>query len=65
MSPYQSELLPVAAASITDVSHAVILVLCVGFMLMPFAILVGLAYGGIRRRRRASDNESSRRGGRT
>jgi hypothetical protein len=64
MSPYQNELLPVTAASMTDVSHAVVLVLSVGFMLTPFAILVGLVYGGIHRRRRASDNESSRRGGR-
>jgi hypothetical protein len=58
MNTYDHELLPATAASITDVSHAVVLVLCVGFMLMPLAILVSLLYGGIRRRRLSSDNES-------
>jgi hypothetical protein len=57
MNAYQHELLPATAASVTDVSHAIILVLCVGFLLMPFAILVGLVYGGIRKRRRGSDHE--------
>ena len=58
MNPYKNELLPTIAASITDVSHVVVLVLCAGFMLAPFAMLVGLVYSGIRNRRRTSDSES-------
>jgi hypothetical protein len=58
MNPYKNELLPTIAASITDVSHLVVLVLCAGFMLAPFAMLVGLVYSGIRNRRRMSDSES-------
>jgi hypothetical protein len=65
MNPYENALIPPTAASATDVSHAVVLVLCVGFMLAPFAILAGLVYSGIRRRRLtrgAAARPSSREG---
>ena len=50
MNPYESELLPSIAVSITDASMGIVLALCALFMLMPFAMLVGLVYIGIRRR---------------
>lgn len=50
MNPYQNELLPSIAVSITDASMGVVLALSALFMLAPFAMLVGLVYNGIRRR---------------
>jgi hypothetical protein len=58
MNPFEHELLRTAAASITDVSNGIVLVVCAGFMLAPFAMLVGLVYSGIRNRRLTTDNES-------
>jgi len=52
MNPYDHELLPTAAVSITDASMGVVLALCALFMLVPFAMLVGLVSSGIRRRTR-------------
>lgn len=52
MNPYDNELLPTTAVSITDASMGVVLVLCALFMLVPFAMLAGLVYSGIRRRTR-------------
>jgi hypothetical protein len=57
MNPYESELLPTTAASVTDVSNGIVLVLSALFMLMPLVMLVGLVYSGIRNRRRASAKE--------
>ena len=53
MYPSESNVLPATAASVTDVSHGVILALSTLFLLMPFAMLVGLVYSGIRSRRMA------------
>jgi hypothetical protein len=53
MYPYDSDALPATAASVTDVSHAIVLALCACFLLMPFVMLVGLVYSGIRSRRMA------------
>jgi len=52
MSPYDNELLPTIAVSITDASIGIVLALCALFMLMPFVMLAGLVYGGIRGRTR-------------
>ena len=57
MNPYESELSPITAASVTDVSHGIVLVLCALFMLMPLVMLAGLVYSGIRDRRRTSAKE--------
>jgi hypothetical protein len=48
-----SNVLPATAASVTDVSHGVILALSALFLLMPFVMLAGLVYSGIRSRRMA------------
>ncbi len=53
MYPPASEVLPATAASVTDVSHGVILALSACFLLTPFVMLVGLVYSGIRSRRMA------------
>jgi hypothetical protein len=53
MYPFESNVLPATAASVTDVSHGVILALSALFLLMPLAMLVGLVYSGIRSRRMA------------
>jgi hypothetical protein len=53
MNPYETDVLPATAASVTDVSHGVVLALCACFLLMPFAMLAGLVYSSIRSRRRA------------
>jgi len=53
MYPYAREVLPAIAASVTDVSHGVILALSALFLLMPFAMLAALVYSGIRSRRMA------------
>jgi hypothetical protein len=47
MYPYESDVLPATAASVTDVSHGVVLALSACFLLMPFAMLAGLVYSGI------------------
>jgi hypothetical protein len=52
MNLNQCELLPSAAVSITDASMGVVFVLCALFMLVPFAMFVGLVYSGLRRRTR-------------
>jgi hypothetical protein len=52
MNPYDNELLPTTAVSITDVSTVLVLALCALFMLVPFAMLVALVSSGIRRRTR-------------
>ena len=49
----ESNVLPATAASVTDISHGVILALSALFLLMPFAMLVSLVYSGIRSRRTA------------
>jgi hypothetical protein len=53
MYPYASEALPATAASVIDVSHGVVLALSACFLLMPFVMLAGLVYSGIRSRRMA------------
>jgi hypothetical protein len=53
MHPYASEMLPATAASVTDVSHGVVLALSACFLLLPFAMIAGLVYSGIRSRRMA------------
>ena len=53
MYPSDSNVLPATAASVTDVSHGVILALSALFLLMPFVMLAGLVYSGIRSRRMA------------
>jgi hypothetical protein len=53
MYPNASEVLPASAASVTDVSHGVVLALSACFLLMPFVMLAGLVYSGIRSRRMA------------
>jgi hypothetical protein len=53
MYPNASEVLPATAASATDVSHGVVLALSACFLLMPFVMLAGLVYSGIRSRRTA------------
>jgi hypothetical protein len=53
MSPAESSVLPATAASVTDVSHGVVLALSALFLLMPFAMLAGLVFRGIRSRRMA------------
>jgi hypothetical protein len=53
MYPHASEVLPAIAASVTDVSHGVVLALCACFLLMPFVMLGALVYSGIRSRRMA------------
>ena len=53
MYPSDSIVLPATAASVTDVSHGVILALSALFLLMPFVMLAGLVYSGIRSRRMA------------
>jgi hypothetical protein len=58
MYPYESNVLPATAASVTDVSHGVILALSALFLLIPFAMLVGLVYSGIRSRRIARRTRS-------
>ena len=57
MNPYESELSPITAASVTDVSHGIVPVLCALFMLMPLLMLAGLVYSGTRDRRRTSAKE--------
>ena len=52
MNPYDNELLPTTAVSITDASIGVVLALCAVFMLLPFVMLAGLVYSGIRERTR-------------
>jgi hypothetical protein len=52
MGPYDNEMLPTVAVSITDASIGVVLALSALFMLMPFVMLVGLVCNGIRRRTR-------------
>jgi hypothetical protein len=49
MNPYENELLPAIAVSMTDASFGVVLALCALFMLVPFAMLAALVYRGIRR----------------
>jgi hypothetical protein len=53
MYPFESNVLRATAASVTDISHGVILALSALFLLMPFAMFVGLVYSGIRSRRMA------------
>jgi hypothetical protein len=53
MYPYANEVLPATAVSVTDVSHGVVLALSACFLLMPFVMLAGLVYSGIRSRRMA------------
>ena len=55
MRHLENELLPTNAASITDVSHGIVLVLCAAFMVVPFAMLIGLVCRGIRTRRQRRD----------
>jgi hypothetical protein len=50
---YASEVLPATAASVTDVSHGVVVALSACFLLIPFVMLAGLVYSGIRSRRMA------------
>ena len=57
MYPYPSDVLPATAASVTDVSHGFILALSGCFLLMPFVVLAGLVYSGIRSRRTARRNQ--------
>jgi len=52
MNPYENELLPTTAVSITDASIGIVLALSALFMLLPFVMLVGLVYSGIRQRSR-------------
>jgi hypothetical protein len=59
MNSYENDLLPATAASIVDVSNGVVLVLCALIMTLPFVMLVGLVYSGIRDRRRTSSKEPS------
>jgi hypothetical protein len=47
MYPYDSNVLPAIAASVTDVSHGIVLALSACFLLMAFAMLAGLVYSGI------------------
>jgi hypothetical protein len=53
MHPFAIGVPPTIAASVTDVSHGVVLALSACFLLMPFAMLAGLVYSGIRSRRMA------------
>ena len=53
MHPYASEMLPATATSVTDVSHGVVLALSACFLLLPFVMLAGLVYSGIRSRQTA------------
>ena len=52
MHPYETDLLPMSAMSITDASIGVVLALSAVFMLLPFVMLAGLVYSGIRGRSR-------------
>ena len=51
MIPYEDWLSSTTAASVTDISNGVVLVLSACFMLVPFVMLAGLLYSGIRNRR--------------
>jgi hypothetical protein len=57
MHPYASEVLPTTAASLTDVSHGVVLALSACFLLMPFVMLAGVVYSGIRSCRSARQEQ--------
>jgi hypothetical protein len=52
MNLYDNDALTTTAASVTDVSIAIVLGVSALLMLLPFAMLVGLAYSGIRERAR-------------
>jgi hypothetical protein len=52
MNPYDNDLLATTAVSFTDASIGVVLALSAVFMLLPFVMLAGLVYSGIRERTR-------------
>ena len=52
MNLYENDALPAIAMSITDVSIGVVLALSAIFLLLPFVMLAGLVYSGIRERTR-------------
>ena len=52
MNPYDNDLLATTAVLFTDASIGVLLALSAVFMLLPFVMLAGLVYSGIRERTR-------------
>jgi hypothetical protein len=52
MNLYENDALPAIAMSVTDVSIGVVLALSAIFLFLPFVMLAGLVYSGIRERTR-------------